>query len=601
MPRRAFLTICLTIVAVAWTAVPALAAVRGTGAGLLRGPAPSAPATSGSITVYGSGDGHGIGMSQWGSYGLAQQGWTYQRILTHFYTGTQVVRAPSPLTSVRVELTYDRRVIHLKALAAPVKLWVGSRGGTPVGQIPPGITWTVTAAAGGYAVHDAHGGLVGGKTWGGPAANLYATYVAQRARVFVPEADAIWHQGFTYALGSFEFNEYGCPSACRERLILPIGFEAYLLGIGEMPSSWPQAALRTQAVAARTYATYEVKHYGLRASCNCNLTDGANDQTYVGYGKVSGPDGARWAAAVTSTAGQVVTFKGSVIQSFFAASDGGHSESIQDAWFGGNPAYAVPYLKGVCDPGEYTSSNPWTNWRYSYTKASLTSRLSPYTGRIGTVTGFPSVVHAEGGQILRATVQGTSGRATVSGMELRAALGLPEDRAWIGANENILGAVRAKYDGLMCAPGLPLTPDSALPGGSRQRFVRGGIYRNDRANVTVWMTGPTDSAYLSVGGAGGVLGLPTSTIGGLGSSGRSRAACTCSRTIFEGGRIYFKSGVGAHALWGPVLSAYIGHGGALGSLGFPTSGIGHDGTGAAVATFEHGRITCPAGGSCRVS
>ncbi len=98
MPRRAFLTICLTIVAVAWTAVPALAAVGGTARRPPAGPAaPSAPATSGSITFYGSGDGHGIGMSQWGSYGLAQQGWTYQRILTHFYSGTQVVRAPSPV------------------------------------------------------------------------------------------------------------------------------------------------------------------------------------------------------------------------------------------------------------------------------------------------------------------------------------------------------------------------------------------------------------------------------------------------------------------------------------------------------------------------
>jgi SpoIID/LytB domain protein len=603
MRRRAFLSICVTILAASWAAGPVLAAGPGTGSGadLLQGPRASATATSGSITVYGSGDGHGIGMSQWGAYGLAQQGWTYQQILTHFYSNTQVVKASSPVTSVRIELTYDRTVIHLKALLAPVKLWAGSRGGTPVGQIPPGITWTVTAGTHGYAVRDAHGGLVGGRTWGGPGTNLYATYADHGAHVFVPEADAIWHQGFTYALGSFEFNEYGCPSACRERLIMPIGFEQYLLGIGEMPSSWPQAALRTQAVAARTYATYAVKHYGLRRSCNCDLTDGANDQTYVGYGKVSGLDGARWAGAVTATAGQVVAYKGSVIQSFFAASDGGHSESIQDAWFGGNPLDAVPYLKGVCDPGEYTSANPWTNWKYSYTKASLTSRLAPYTRGIGAVTGFPAVAHAEGGQILRATVKGTSGRATVTGLELRAALGLPEDRAWIGSNKNILGAVRAKYDGLMCAPGLPLTPDSALPGGSRQVFVSGGIYRNNRADVTVWMTGPTDKEYLSVGGAGGVLGLPTSTVGGFALPGGSRAACTCSRITFVGGRIYYKSGVGAHALWGPVLGAYLDHGGALGTLGFPTARIGHNGAGAPFATFEHGTITCPSGGSCSIT
>ena len=384
-------------------------------------------------------------------------------------------------------------------------------------------------------------------------------------------------------------------------MVLPIAFERYLRGIGEMPSSWPAAALRTQAVAARTFATYEVKHYGLRASCNCNLTDGANDQTYVGADKVAGPDGALWAAAVTSTAGQVVTYHGAVTQTFYAASDGGHTENIEDAWFGGNKAYAVPYLRGVCDPGEYTPANPWTNWKYSFTLATLTGRLAPYTGGIGTVTGFPLVVHAEGGQILRARVKGTGGMATVSGTDLRAALGLPEDRAWIGLNKNVLGAVRAKYDGLMCAPGLPTTPDASLPGGSRQRFVKGGIYRNNGANVTVWMTGPTDTEYLAVGGAGGVLGLPTSTIGGFGAMRAAGVTCTCSRVSFAGGRIYFKAGAGAHALWGPVLNAYLDRNGATGPLGFPTSRIQHDGAGAPFATFEHGRITCPAGGTCTAS
>ena len=33
---------------------------------------------------HGSGYGHGIGMSQWGAYGLAQKGWSHRRILTHF-------------------------------------------------------------------------------------------------------------------------------------------------------------------------------------------------------------------------------------------------------------------------------------------------------------------------------------------------------------------------------------------------------------------------------------------------------------------------------------------------------------------------------------
>src|SRR5437660_43855 len=38
--------------------------------------------------MFGSGNGHGVGLSQWGAYGLAGQGWTSTEILTHFFTGT---------------------------------------------------------------------------------------------------------------------------------------------------------------------------------------------------------------------------------------------------------------------------------------------------------------------------------------------------------------------------------------------------------------------------------------------------------------------------------------------------------------------------------
>ncbi len=40
------------------------------------------------FTIQGRGYGHGIGMSQWGAYGLAKQGKTYQEIVQHYYPGT---------------------------------------------------------------------------------------------------------------------------------------------------------------------------------------------------------------------------------------------------------------------------------------------------------------------------------------------------------------------------------------------------------------------------------------------------------------------------------------------------------------------------------
>ena len=79
----------------------------------------------------------------------------------------------------------------------------------------------------------------------------------------------------------------------------------------------------------------------------------------------------------------------------------------------------------------------------------------------------------------------------------------------------------------------------------------------------------------------------------------TQTCAACRRIVLEGGRIYFKPGVGAHALWGSVLSAYLGHGGAQGALGYPTTRM-HVVAGVRQASFEHGSIAC-ANGSCDVS
>ncbi len=41
--------------------------------------------SGGTFTILGRGSGHGIGLSQWGAYGLAQKGTTYNQIFGHYY------------------------------------------------------------------------------------------------------------------------------------------------------------------------------------------------------------------------------------------------------------------------------------------------------------------------------------------------------------------------------------------------------------------------------------------------------------------------------------------------------------------------------------
>jgi len=383
------------------------------------------------------------------------------------------------------------------------------------------------------------------------------------------------------------------------RLVLQLPFEEYLLGIGEVPSSWPMEALRAQAVAARSYALYKLRNTGLRASCGCDVLDGSNDQVYVGWDKEGGTDGQRWVKAVSTTAGQIVSYQGKVALTVYTASDGGHTEDIDVQW--GTPLASFPYLAGVCDPGEDTAANPWTDWNRTFTLDALTTALRPYTGDIGPIAGFGAIERGVSGRIADAVVHGQAGDGTVTGTELRSALGLPDDRVWINADKNVLGAIRTEYDSLMCRPGIPTTVDATVPGGTRQRFTDGAIYDNTVAAAAVWLRGPIYAEYLDVGGATGRLGLPIADPVDIARHRAGSCPDGCSRVDFDHGRIYWKAEVGAFALWGDVLTSYLDADGARGSLGFPTSRVQHRPNGRTSATFEHGTITCGPAGHCKVS
>ena len=57
--------------------------------------APAVNAPHGTFTFVKYGNGHGVGMSQYGAIGMADAGYTYKQILTHYYANSKVVRAAS--------------------------------------------------------------------------------------------------------------------------------------------------------------------------------------------------------------------------------------------------------------------------------------------------------------------------------------------------------------------------------------------------------------------------------------------------------------------------------------------------------------------------
>ena len=67
----------------------------------VRAPSPTTPAAVTATTFLVSrGWGHGVGMSQYGALGYAQEGWTHEQILGHYYAGAEL--GPSPVARVRV-------------------------------------------------------------------------------------------------------------------------------------------------------------------------------------------------------------------------------------------------------------------------------------------------------------------------------------------------------------------------------------------------------------------------------------------------------------------------------------------------------------------
>lgn len=467
------------------------------------------------FTFFGSGFGHGLGMSQWGAYGLARAGWNAVRIVEHFYSGTNVSQADGPkkLRIGLAQLTQNGADVRLEAIAGVVKLRLNGPSGEVVASIPGGETWRVRAADTRYRIVDANGDTV--DRVGGPNTPIFATYGG--ARVRVPEA------GHTYNRGAIEFGLYGCGGSCSMRLILVIDPEQYLYGLGEVPSSWPVEAMKAQAIAARTYAFTKARAGQHRSGCDCALYASSFDQVYAGFDKEGGPDGDRWVHAVDVTSGKVVKDGGSSIQAFYMSSSGGFTEDNENVW-GGSP---IGYLRGVCDPGDYTDANPSAIWDVTMTAGDVTTDLGL---GIGVVTGFGNVQRGVSGRIVSIVVEGQDGQDSISGSTLRSALALRDDRLWVNANRQVVGPIRQKYDALGCSPGLPRSKQVPVAGGKRQKFEDANLYHSDATGAHE-VHGAVLAAYLEAGGPAGDLGFPVSdvkrTSGGALKSRFEHGTITC--------------------------------------------------------------------------
>jgi stage II sporulation protein D len=345
---------------------------------------PAAKPTGGAFFVSGHGWGHGVGMAQYGAYGYALHGWTYDQIVAHYYPGTEL--GDAPLKRVRVLLSPAAKsvVISSKAPFAVVD-GSGKSHKLPAGQqkLGPGLKLKLAASA---------------KALPSPL-------------VFSPGTQPLMLGRRAYR-GSFRVT-----GGKRVRLVNVVGLESYLYGVvpSEMPDRWPAQALEAQAVVARSYA---LSH--LAGGADFDLYPDTRSQMYLGIPAESqaGRD------AVNATAGKVVLYDGEVAETFFFSSSGGRTANVQDVWNGSKP---LPYLVSVPDP--YDTLSPYHNWGPVQFGA---VRLSRKLGARGTLLDVRAA-SAPDGRVRTLTLVGTKGTKTISGSTARAAMGLRSTWFTIGA------------------------------------------------------------------------------------------------------------------------------------------------------------------------
>jgi stage II sporulation protein D len=191
-----------------------------------------------------------------------------------------------------------------------------------------------------------------------------------------------------------------------------IGIERYVRGViaAEMPASWPAAALQAQAVASRTYAL--TAHAG---GSRFDVYSDTRSQVFRGAAAETPATN----AAVAATAGQIVLYAGKPAITYFFASSGGMTESVQNGFPG---TAAAPWLVGVTDAYEGSSAR----WRLEVSFPSAAKRLRGlYRGRFH---GVEVLKRGASPRILTARVLGTAAASVISGPALAGRLGL--DSTW---------------------------------------------------------------------------------------------------------------------------------------------------------------------------
>jgi len=412
------------------------------------------------ISFEGAGWGHGVGMSQYGAYGRALEGQTYQEILAAYYTDSQpgwlgVGPVPDP-GNILTNVASDRTNTTLTVLDGPAEPHVGMVVTRLTGgDTPPSATLNTndkitiidtTPDAGAPGGCQATVTINGVDTdWGVGVCDFTVDLTpGQQIPSQVVQATNCRTANCTFGYGTELLlvdngsskravkDRIGGCSACPEfpgfDIVVETSLDEYTRGIAEVPFSWPDQALKAQAVAARSYAaSFVVSTDPTRVGCFCDARNNSSFQVYAGW--LGGwPMSDRWDDAATATAGEILTHQSApdagIIRAYYSSSNGGASEWVAEKWVAD-----LPYLISVPDPYSLVAINPFASWTFTRTASAVVDAIwgpsSGYTLTDAAVTATNVSGSAKMVKFTATTPNGSVVHKDLSSASVTSTFGLP--------------------------------------------------------------------------------------------------------------------------------------------------------------------------------
>ena len=287
--------------------------------------------------ITGAGYGHGVGMSQMGARSKALAGENATSILNYYYKDVLMETVDdSKILRINIghQLTSARMLTRTQG--ATLQIFSGdirdAQGVQPLATIPAmsslnfsilGST-VIPSITTGKSVSSIPGNRIFTVRWSGTR--------------YLAGADGVLTLSHANRKSNYRYGQVQIRAVKAGSLSFRLAItnsvrlaDEYLWGVSEMPSFWPIAALEAQAIASRTYALS--KAGVIRTACDCDLYGEITDQKFLGYAKeIEKKWGVFWKAAVTNTAGLVLTQSGLPITAWFGSSSGGITETALNAW-----------------------------------------------------------------------------------------------------------------------------------------------------------------------------------------------------------------------------------------------------------------------------